>query len=37
MIDIGVNEFILALGLNHVVTLLAQSSDDPENGKFRDR
>lgn len=34
MVYIGINELVLALGLDHVVALLTQSADNAEDGKF---
>ena len=34
VVHVGVNELILALRLDHVVALLAQSSHHAEDGKF---
>ena len=34
VVNIGVNEFILALGLDHVVALLAQAPDHTEDGEL---
>ena len=34
MVHVSVNEFVLALRLDHVVALLTQSADHAEDGKF---
>jgi len=34
VVYIGINELVLALGLDHVVALLTQSADNAEDGKF---
>jgi hypothetical protein len=31
MVDIGVDEFILRVNLDHLVTLFSESSDNPKN------